>query len=270
MTSRQAPNLKEWFGNCGGWWPRHDLNELRRGVEAGLLNAQDPYSMTGHSLVVMSSWREGVDELLRAGADTELRSFQNGVTPLLLARQHAGEPIIAALVAAGANPDAPNYWGLRRSMREFTVPDEWVTRLAEAIAAAVQDFAPVLGDEPVALFAVDCHPWHGRLGLAVLTSAELAGDSTLADPAEMAEWEHYDFTCDQETGKPFEPLGQEMRSAYEQAEDKAGAAEAFLRACAAAVTSDQVTAALALMKRDVGFRVSVAHPDSDQEFVGAD
>lgn len=112
MAKQQAPTLREWFDNCGGWRPRHDIVELRRGMEAGRLNEQDEYGMTALSLAVMSGWKEGVEQLLRAGADTELRYFRDGATPLFMAVQHAGEPIIDALVAAGANPDSPNYWAL--------------------------------------------------------------------------------------------------------------------------------------------------------------
>jgi hypothetical protein len=122
VAKRKAPPLREWFDNCGGWHPRHDLDDLRRGVEAGLLNEQDEYGMTALSLAVMSGWKEGVAELLRAGADTELRYFRDGATTLLMAVQQASEPIITALVVAGANPDAPNYWGL--------TPRGWASRMA--------------------------------------------------------------------------------------------------------------------------------------------
>src|SRR5262249_22368517 len=109
---RKAPSLREWFDNCGGWRPHHDLNELRRGIEAGLVKEQDEYGMTALSLAVMSDWKEGVEELLRVGADTELRYFRTGETALYMAVQQGNESIVAALVAAGANPDAPNYWGM--------------------------------------------------------------------------------------------------------------------------------------------------------------
>ncbi len=122
MAKRKPPSPREWFDNCGGWRPRHDLDELRRGIQAGMLNAQDEYGMTALSLAVMSGWKEGLEELLRAGADTELRYFQTGATSLLMAVQHSSEPIIAALVAAGANPDAPNHRGL--------TPRAWPSRMA--------------------------------------------------------------------------------------------------------------------------------------------
>src|SRR5687768_10392881 len=98
-----VPTLREWFDNCGGWNSRHDLADLQRGIKAGLLNMQDEYGMTALCLAVMSRWREGVEELLRAGADTELRYFRTGETALYMAVKEGNEPIIAALVTAGAN-----------------------------------------------------------------------------------------------------------------------------------------------------------------------
>jgi hypothetical protein len=122
VTKRVGLSLKKWFENCGGCRPPHDLDELRRGIRAGMLNEQDEYGMTALSLAVTSGWNAGVEELLRAGADTELRYFQTGATVLLMAVQHSSEPITSALVAAGANPDAPNYWGL--------TPRAWASRMA--------------------------------------------------------------------------------------------------------------------------------------------
>lgn len=112
MAKQKPRFLNEWFTNCGGWEPHHNLEVLREGITAGMLNEQDEYGMTALSLAVMSGWKEGVAELLRAGADTELRYFRTGETALYMAVQQRNEAIIAALVAAGANPDAPNHWGI--------------------------------------------------------------------------------------------------------------------------------------------------------------
>jgi len=105
-------NHREWFQNCGGFSPSHEIAALRNGLKSGLLNEQDEYGMTALSLAVMSRWLEGVSELLQAGANTELRYFRTGETALYMAVLEGYEPIIADLVASGANPDAPNYWGL--------------------------------------------------------------------------------------------------------------------------------------------------------------
>jgi hypothetical protein len=93
---------------------------LRRGIGAGLLNEQDEYGMTALHLAVSSGWLEGIEELLRAGADTESRYFRTGGTPLLTAASDLGtangerldsKAMVAALIAAGANPDAANHFG---------------------------------------------------------------------------------------------------------------------------------------------------------------
>jgi ankyrin repeat protein len=121
VAKRKAPSPREWFDNCGGWSARHDLDELRRGIEAGLLNEQDEYGMTALHLAVSSGWLEGIEELLRAGADTESRYFRTGEPPLLTAANDLGsangerlnsKAMVTVLVAAGANPDAANHFGL--------------------------------------------------------------------------------------------------------------------------------------------------------------
>ncbi len=112
MSKRKSLTPLEWFSNCGSWPPHHDLGTLRRGIKSGMLDEQDESGMTALSLAVTSSWSQGVEELLRLKADTELRYFRTGQTALFMAMQTRNEPIIAALVAAGANPDAPNYWGV--------------------------------------------------------------------------------------------------------------------------------------------------------------
>jgi hypothetical protein len=108
----KPPNRPDWFSNAGGWSHRHDLDTLRAGIASGLLDEQDEYGLSALMLAVTSGWQEGVDELLKAGADTERRYYRTGETALYMAVQERKEPIIKALIAAGANPDAANYWGV--------------------------------------------------------------------------------------------------------------------------------------------------------------
>ena len=107
-----TPSDKEWFSNCGSWSPCHSLEELRAGIAAGLLDRQDESGMTALCLATSSGWITGVEELLRAGADTRLRYFRTGETALRIAVQEQNIPIIEALIAGGANPDAANHWGI--------------------------------------------------------------------------------------------------------------------------------------------------------------
>ncbi|WP_459557165.1 ankyrin repeat domain-containing protein [Lacunimicrobium album] len=108
----ESCSLKEWFANCGGWKPSHDLNALRTGISSGLLNEQDKHGMSALAFAVASGWLEGVNELLAAGADIELRSYRTGETALYTALQVKNDGIITSLIASGANPDSPNYWGI--------------------------------------------------------------------------------------------------------------------------------------------------------------
>ena len=68
-----------------------------------------------------SGWQDGVATLLTAGADPELWHFRTGETPLQSAVQAKNEPMIATLVAAGANPDAANHWGITSRRRALFV-----------------------------------------------------------------------------------------------------------------------------------------------------
>lgn len=121
MAKRSTLSTRDWLNNCGGWGPQHDLDKLHCGIRRGLLNEQDEYGMTALHLAVSSGWLEGIEELLRAGADTETRYFRTGETPLLTAASDLntgnGERLnskgmVAMLIAVGANPDAANHFGL--------------------------------------------------------------------------------------------------------------------------------------------------------------
>ena len=133
MAKRKADPRRDWFDNCGGWSARHYLDELRRGIEAGRIDEQDEYGMTALHLAVSSGWLEGIEELLRAGANTELRYFRTGETALKTATNDLGtgngerlnsKAMVALLVAAGANPDAANHFGLTpRGLASVRFPD---------------------------------------------------------------------------------------------------------------------------------------------------
>lgn len=113
VAKRKAKlTLEKWFDNCGSWGPRHDLATLRAGIAAGYLNEQDEDGLTALFRAVTSGWLEGVQELLRAGADTELRHHRTGATALLDAVQNGTPEVVAALIAGGANADAANHFGL--------------------------------------------------------------------------------------------------------------------------------------------------------------
>lgn len=154
------------------------------------------------------------------------------------------------------------------------VPTNWTPRLASVIAAALQEYGlSALRGTPVVALDVGCFPWHGQIGLSVLTAGELDADPALADPREQASWTHFDFAADLTSWAAAEELCSRMREAYYAAtgdETHGATAEAFMRACADAVASPQARAAIELLNRDPRFRISVAHPDTGREFWSPD
>jgi len=122
-------------------------------------------------------------------------------------------------------------------------------------------------DGQIECFAVDCHPWHGTLDLAVLTHAEVKNDPVLSDPAEMAAWKHYHFASRLASWAAASELAAQMQAAYNAAnENRAGVAEEYLRACASAVATDEVQQSLARYELSHAFSISVRHPDNEQEY----
>jgi hypothetical protein len=147
-----------------------------------------------------------------------------------------------------------------------TVPHDWTPRLASAIAGALREFASQVGTESLAMLALDCHPWHGSIGIAALTANEVVADCALNDPAEMAAWRFFDFARDFDSWQVAAVLGQEMKLAYYSG-DRPAVVEAFFGASAAAIESNAVAEELEGFTRVDGFRLSVAHPDNGREFV---
>jgi hypothetical protein len=180
--------------------------------------------------------------------------------------QNSEPEIDAAVPAISRVPDTQLLCPGETTLNDAQVPDDWIPRLASAIAAALREFAPKLGAEPLAMLALDFHPWHGSIGLAALTATEVATDKSLADPAEMAAWRFFDFARDFESWQLTTPLAEQMRSAYYSG-DRPAVVEAFFGACAAAISSEPVSAALGEFTRAIGFGISVAHPDNGREFV---
>lgn len=152
------------------------------------------------------------------------------------------------------------------------VPDDWTPRLTQAVAATIREYHNRgLKDCPVVAFDLSCYPWHGSIELSFLTAAEMDADELLVERSEIAAWTHYDFASESEPWQPAGELGQQMSELYYATEDEDDAGrvavvESFLRACADAVGSPEVTAALNELTRDPRFRIFVRQPDSGQEF----
>lgn len=146
----------------------------------------------------------------------------------------------------------------------------WRDRLAREMAAGLEQSRARLACEQLCFFAVDCHPWHGHIGLCLLTVPEAAADPGLRDPAQMASWRLFHFAQATAAHGVIEKLAQEMELDYRGAEDLAETATAYLRVTAEAVASAPVQAALGRVFGTPDFRVSVAHPDTGEEFCASE
>ncbi|MCA9069376.1 MAG: hypothetical protein KDA84_10655 [Planctomycetaceae bacterium] len=153
-----------------------------------------------------------------------------------------------------------------KSERNLMVPDKWTLNLADAIAASLFEFAPQLKETEIVLLQVTCLPWHGLLGLSILTAEEFAKDPNLLDPTRTMEWQHGEFTEELQVWESTTPLAQEMRAIYERSSDRPAMAIEFLQACARAAETSLVANALSGLKRTDEFRISVPHPDNHREF----
>jgi hypothetical protein len=85
-------------------------------------------------LAAVSDWRAGVEALCAAGADREARDPHTGSTALYLAATHHKPHAAAALLAAGADPDAPNYWGV--------TPRRWLGSAADHLPVHERPLPP--------------------------------------------------------------------------------------------------------------------------------
>jgi hypothetical protein len=145
------------------------------------------------------------------------------------------------------------------------IPDieDWTSRLAEAIAAAVREFAPRLEGQEMVAFDVGCFPWHGTIELSILTAKQAAVDPGMLDPREVAAWPHYNFAAELETCGRGNETARSMASVYRTSrdEDRAVIVAAFLSAIAVAVNRQEVVSALSFFKQSHDFRITVLHPD---------
>jgi hypothetical protein len=144
--------------------------------------------------------------------------------------------------------------------------EEYRSALSTLISTALGEFRTGNDDE-MEMFAVDCHPWNGVVVLAFLTHAELRDAPFLSEAAEMAAWKYYDFGAVLACWRSASELGSRMRAAYEEAgAARSTVARRYFQACAEAVASKQVQDVLFTYHLAEGFKITITHPDSGEEF----
>lgn len=141
--------------------------------------------------------------------------------------------------------------------------DRFEQALAVAIAARLDALADTHAVRVLRSVALDVHPWHGRIGLAVLTDEDPPYGSKIEQREEMAAWRVFELATSPaatpESAWPsVDELGRAMRAAYSQ--DRASA-QAYLEAAARALDDARVTAVLRRFATSPDFERFVGHPD---------
>lgn len=116
------------------------------------------------------------------------------------------------------------------------------------------------------MFAVDCHPWNGMLGLSLLTKGEAEENHFLFDPEEMAAWRFFQFSKSDPSWGSAKALAEHMRMDYECSGDKTGLAEKYFDACVETIRDPLVKLEIRKLNITEDFKVSVANPDSGKEY----
>ncbi len=142
----------------------------------------------------------------------------------------------------------------------------WVKELAIAISAVLAERQEEFSLQPLRMIAIDCHPWSGHLSFGVLTQQEIDSSPILANPDEMAAWTYFEFPSDSVSWHSTKTLAEQMKQAYFRADTPKTIAEHYFNECAKALRTTIVQQAIDHYPRGKDFRLSVAHPDTGQEF----
>ncbi|MFN3651502.1 MAG: hypothetical protein ACK47B_18155 [Armatimonadota bacterium] len=144
---------------------------------------------------------------------------------------------------------------------------EFARELSRSIVKELQKRHEQLREYELSALVVDCHPWHGILDLAVLTDQDEAGKW------EIGEWELYPLTDSEDAEDSWSEtqVWRERMRTYWQARvaESPDAAEAatdlILRACAAALSSDEVQAEISRLRLASDFELFVGNPDDAED-----
>jgi len=139
--------------------------------------------------------------------------------------------------------------------------DRIAEQLAVVIGNTLTRFRSEL-NEPISIVALDFHPWHGRMALAVLTESELARESRLVDANMVSSWNHYDIGAGYAEWQPAQKMATAMESLYVQTQD----ANILFQCCASALGArPAVKAALRSAVAD-DFQMRVVNADDQRDY----
>jgi hypothetical protein len=147
-------------------------------------------------------------------------------------------------------------------------PDYFARCLGERIAHELDFWSGRWKFESIRALALDCAPWHGSIGLCLLTTREDFPEDEYGKWA-LGDWRLQDFTgsIGAEGWPAVQDLEQIMQQYYEgQAMTDADRepverAQVIFRCCATALLSDKVAAALKHYDLSADFEIGVFDPD---------
>jgi hypothetical protein len=146
--------------------------------------------------------------------------------------------------------------------------DWFVAQLAERTAHELDFWWSRWKVETIRALAYDCHPWHGGIGLCLLTSREEFPDETYGKWS-LGDWRLQDFTSSigAEGWPAVKHLAQLMLQYYEgktttdTERTPAERADVIFQCCAKALRSETVAACLKRYRLSADFEVGVFDPD---------
>ena len=115
------------------------------GSNKELVNCANAYGRTPLIIAAIHGHVKVVEMLLAAGADIEVKLWQDGYTPLIFAAFSGHEAVVRLLLEAGANKDATNAVGDTPLIRAAANGHEAVVRLLLA-SGADKDVTTKLGE----------------------------------------------------------------------------------------------------------------------------
>lgn len=135
---------------------------------------------------------------------------------------------------------------------------ELATLIADELRARADQLRPLV----LRCVALDVHPWHGRISLAILTSDDVAYSDIKAQREDMAAWSGFALTAAGDSPWPrADALAAAMRAEYEVHRD----AGVLLSAAASALDAAEVTAVLAGFELAPTFERFVGDPDDPDQ-----
>lgn len=143
-----------------------------------------------------------------------------------------------------------------------------MNKYEKIISSSLNDLIDYLSNEgDLDMFAIDFHPWDGLIEYSVLTKSEVEEDPLLKNSEEMADWKFFHVSSESSVWRDgISQIAHDIKISYEEAENKVEMIEAEYKCIVSAMESENVQSSLAELSLSQSFRISIANPDSGDEY----